>query len=167
MYFQVHKTSFHRGAGGYWKKLLKLALRGRFPPKDMDAFVLHPIWGLENVCKFNRAWLDCLATFDNVLILNYEESRKDPVKTIGRLMEFTGRTDGDPETIAQLSSFESMKSLELSKGGSAKLHLHGLKNSGEDGMKVRRGVVKGYCDYLTQETIEAARRVASRYCFEV
>lgn len=82
-------------------------------------------------------------------------------------MEFTSCTDGDPEKIAQLSSFESMKSLELSKGGSAKLHLHGLKDSGQDGMKVRRGVVKGYRDYLTQETIEAARKVASHYSFEV
>lgn len=166
MYFQIHKKDFQINSRKFLKKYFKLAIRRRLPPKDINKFVLHPIWGVENICKFNRAWHDLIAESKDGLILSYEDARNDPSSAIQRLIDFTGAKSMNPTEIAEKSSFDSMKKLEM-QGGSKELRLHGLRNSDQESMKVRRGVIGGYRDYLSEETILEARKVAHLYNFEV
>ncbi|MGR9046775.1 MAG: hypothetical protein ACU83N_15935, partial [Gammaproteobacteria bacterium] len=76
-YFQIHKHELH----GFKKKLktdyIISALSGKLPPKDIEKYVLHPAFGIENVCKFNRAWLDYFKTLPDGLVLSYEDAQND------------------------------------------------------------------------------------------
>lgn len=60
-----------------------------------------------------------------------------------------------------------MQKLEMSKGLNKKLRLHGLHKGDRESLKLRRGKVQGYKDYLSPATVEDARKVATRYDFEI
>ncbi len=166
LYFQVHKKDFQSGPTTHFRKFLKLLIRRRLPPKDINRFVIHPVWGVENICRFNRAWLDFLSNRNDALSISYEDARNDPEAVIEQLGRFAGTASFNAKDIAEKSSFESMKQLEL-QGKSRELRLYGLRNSDQETMKVRRGVVGGYKDYLDPETIDEAKKIAARFQFEI
>jgi hypothetical protein len=60
-----------------------------------------------------------------------------------------------------------MKKLELSQPDRSKTMLHGIRGNDHDSMKVRRGVVKGYTDYLSENSMNTAREMAGKYGFEI
>jgi len=167
LYFQIHNSDFVRGNKGYFKKFIRLALLGRLPPKDISKFVLHPAWGVENICRFNRDWIDCLSNKPDSLIIRYEDAKKDTIITIKQLADFISVTQYDAADIAAKSIFDEMKKLELTVGKSKELRLHGMKSNNNDTMKVRRGIVGGYKEYLDERTIEEARAIAAKFHFEL
>jgi len=167
LYFQIHNSDFARGNKGYFKKFIRLALLGRLPPKDISKFVLHPVWGVENICRFNRGWIDYLGDKPNSLIIQYEDAKKDTALTIQKLADFIGISEYDAQDIATKSSFDEMKKLELTVGKSKELRLYGKKSNNNDSMKVRRGVVAGYKEYLDESVIEKARVIAAEFNFKL
>ena len=148
LYFQVHHVDFAPDAQNYAEMHTKLEKAGRLPPEEISAFVLHPVWGIENVCRYNRAWLDCAATRADFLTMSYEDAISDPKTAIGA------------------ASFDAMKALERS-GASSGLRLSGNSDPDPRSAKVRRGVVRGYVDYLEEAEIDAARQVAAGYGFDI
>jgi hypothetical protein len=87
------------------------------PPLDIDAFVLHPLHGIEKICRYNRAWLDHIGTRSDCLVITYEELRKDPSKGFQRVLDFWGDTSVSGAHLADLSSFEKMKLVERQQSG--------------------------------------------------
>ncbi len=159
LYFQIHKVELrdpenrdellHRGSG--------------LPPTGLDEFVAHPVWGMENIVRFNRAWLDA-AERERLLVVTYEEARENPSSVLSRVLSHL-RVDGrDVDDIVRRSDFAEMQKVERT-GGQASLKLHG-DTGDEDARKVRRGKVRGYVDYLSPETIEHCRRLAQSYGFD-
>ncbi|MEO1329346.1 MAG: sulfotransferase domain-containing protein [Pseudomonadota bacterium] len=163
MFYQVHFRSV------LWKKTknrLKIALLRGSPPKAIDPFVLHPRYGVENVCRFNRAWLDHLAGREDCLVVSYETLRAAPEAGFQQILDFCGRTDVVGADLAEASDFERMRSVERGMSDDERsVHLGLLDRDNEASAKVRRGVVYGFYDELKPETVAAAKAIAARYGF--
>jgi hypothetical protein len=167
MYFHIHKRDAPSFKLKTMFRYLEMIARGRQPPKEINKFVLNPAWGVENICRFNRAWLDFFAENPaNSLVINYEDAKSDPAALIQRLIEFTQCEPVDIDDVVRKSDFESMKKLELG-GRSKELRLSGRRNGDDNSMKVRKGVVRGYTEYLSPETIKAAERIAGSFGFDI
>jgi hypothetical protein len=146
----------------------KLKKLGRLPPIDIDAFVLHSIWGCEQICRFNRGWYDQLQKERKTIIVKYEDLKNEPSHWFKTLLDFLGCEDYDLDQLVAESSFQKMRAVELRPGGADKgLRLYGLKDDDYDSLKVRRGTVKGYVEYLRPETIAAAALIAEKYDFDI
>jgi hypothetical protein len=166
LYFQVHRTDLISGSYEYPKKYRKLARADCLPPQDMDEFALHPIWGLENVCKFNAAWLAYLEGRPCSMAFSYEHLREDPETHLAALLDFIEAEPYDLAAVIDGSRFEAMRSKEIS-GADQELRLNGPQVPDIDALKVRRGKVRGYTDYLSEGAIAEASRIAATYGFEI
>ena len=168
MYFQIHKKNFRKWGQQYLRKYLTLKLLRTLPPKDIQKFVLDPDWGIETICRFNRAWLDTFDSLEDRLIISYEEAKNDPATVLKSLADYLEITPVIPlSEVVEKSTFDSMKKMELSNPDTSVIRLHGNKNNDQEAMKVRRGVVKGYTKYLDDDTIKAAQAIADKYGFKV
>lgn len=91
---------------------------------------------------------------DRVFFLKYEDMKEEPVVLLRRLAEFLGcpfsadeEESGVVEKILKLTSFDSMKSLEVNRIGR-------LSNGMENRFFFREGVVGDWEKYLSAEMIE-------------
>lgn len=163
MFHQVIERDLRPGTGRWLRMWLPLTLRGALPPRDIDAFVLHPLHGIEKVCAYNRLWLDHLARRSDCLVLTYEAMRADPTAGYQRLLDHWGETSVTGATLAEASSFERMKAAETAGRG-----IFGNERSAATSTaKVRKGKVAGYLEELHPETVQAAAAIARRYGFEI
>lgn len=156
MFHQVTYRDMRGGSGRYFRLFLPLLLRGALPPRDIDAFVLHPTHGIQKVCQYNRAWLNHLKGRGDCVVMTYEDMRAAPDAGFQRLLGFfevAGVTGAD---LAQASDFEKMKQAERGE----------RKSKADSGAKVRKGKVRGYFDELRPETIVACRSIMERFGFE-
>ncbi|MGN6487949.1 MAG: sulfotransferase domain-containing protein [Devosia sp.] len=165
MYFQIHKVEFREGAPGFEETKGTLVSRGvSLPPTVIEEFVGHPTWGMENILRFNRAWLE-QAERERMLVVTYEEARQDPEAVLSRVLSHLRRSGRNIDDIVRRSDFAEMQKLERA-GADKALKLHGDTGDG-DAQKVRRGKVRGYVDYLSPDTVAACSKLAREYGFEV
>lgn len=137
-----------------------LLLKGRYAPKNIDSFVLHPGYGVEKICQFNRAWIDHLEGRGNSLILTYEVARADDVSAFTGILNFLKEPTDGVETAVAKSRFDRMKEVEQKGETGTKL---GLVKDDPESAKVRRGKIGGYVDYLRPETIKQCRDICEKY----
>lgn len=163
MFHQVIERDLRPGTGRWLRMWLPLTLKGALPPRDIDAFVLHPLHGIEKVCAYNRLWLDHLAGRSDCLVLTYEAMRADPAAAYQRLLDHWGETSVTGATLAEASSFERMKAAEHAGRG-----IFGNERpAAASAVKVRKGKVAGYLEELRPETVQASAAIARRYGFEI
>lgn len=160
-FFQVTKKDFAPGTLKHLQRWPRLWLRRALPPADIDAFVLHPTYGVEKICRFNRGWLDHVEARPDCRIVTYEGLRADPVPGFTDIVQWLGRPADRVELAVESKSFAAMKARELSRPRHG-----GLDKRREEGArKARKGKVGGYLDTLRPETIAAAREIAARFGF--
>ncbi len=164
MYYQVHHKDLRKWSGRWWRVAPRLLQSTGLPPKNIDDFVRHPIWGTEKVCRYNRLWLDHLTGRDDCLILTYEEMRADPEQGFQRILDHIGESATTGAALSAASNFEQMKAVEKSVG------LQSIVRAPVDSptpktFKVRKGKVKGYLDEITADTADFCREIAARYGF--
>lgn len=164
-FHQVTGKDFAPGTLKHAQRLPRLALTGRLPPGDIDRFVLHPTYGVEKVCRFNRAWIDHAAARPDSLIVTYEALRADPRGGFAAVLRFLGRPPEGVEALVEAASFEAMRAREAARPPRRLAFLR-PDRSAESGRKVRRGKVGGYADELRPETVAEARAIAARFGFE-
>jgi hypothetical protein len=163
-YFQVHRRELIPGTWKHLRRYPRYVLTNRWPPAALEAFVMHPGYGVEKVCRFNRAWIDHLSGQPGALIINYEDLAVSGEAVLAKVLDFLG---GDPKRAAELiekSRFDKMQTLE-STSPQGRALTPGVEGDPES-MKVRRGKVRGYVDYLDAQTIERCREIAARYGFD-
>jgi hypothetical protein len=133
-----------------------------YPPHGADVeifdFVCNPDCGIPRIVAAFNTWARSIpALGDDVLVVRYEDLRRDPAEVLRRVVSFTG-TEGSPEHIGaarDYADYENMKQREAGKDG--------MRASGQrvkpgdegnpDSFKVRRGKVGGYRDYFTPEQV--------------
>lgn len=165
-FHQVNSRDFAPGTLKYWQRLVPLWLEGRLPPRAIDRFVLHPNYGVEKICRFNRAWLDHAAARPDSLIVTYEALRADPVEGFGAIVRWLGR---DPSGVAEAvenKSFDNMRAREAARPDKPLAFIRPDKAADDGAFKARRGKVGGYGDELRPETVERARDIAAAHGFE-
>jgi len=166
LYFQIHKRDFSPTSLDYAEKYEKLSSLGCLPPRDIAHFVIDPVWGVENICRYNSEWLEFFDGRKNSFLLRYEDAVSNPELAIGRILEFVDLKSVDARELAKASSFQSMREIELS-GAPAGWRLRGDRPDDHESLKMRKGVVRGYSEYLDPKTIEAARNIAARFQLEI
>lgn len=172
----LHRNPLDTAVSFYFQVLHKDVVPGRktwrraerrgidMPPIDLAKCVLHPMYGIEAVCQYNRAMLDAL--HEDASVFTYEALRKHPEKELRRFFKYQGITTLNIERLADLTSFRSMRNVQMSSEG-AKYRLTQHMKRDPESAKVRKGKVRGYVDYLDPETIEACRAVAAKYNFSI
>ncbi|MEM9210055.1 MAG: sulfotransferase domain-containing protein [Pseudomonadota bacterium] len=164
LYHQIHNRDFRAWSGRWMRMYPRLALQRNLPPQALDEFVLHPIYGVENICRYNRAWIDHTSSRSDCLVLNYEAMRANAGDGFQALLDFWNDQTTTGADLAETSRFEKMKQAEVTGAHGGVLQAKAL--SDPNSSKVRKGKVKGYTDDLKPETIRAARDVAARHGFE-
>ena len=128
-------------------------------------FVIRPESGIPRIVDFFNGWAKALAAHEDILIIRYEDMRKDLQASMKQVFEFVG-TPGTDEQIAQaveFASMENMKKMEEKRvfwlsGARVK---PGDKNN-PDSFKVRRGKVGGYRDYFDDQQIEVIEQLMGK-----
>lgn len=114
--------------------------------------------GLPKVIGFMNDWAREMDRLKHLLIVRYEDMRRDPAREVERITEFMG-TPGSRAQIdeaVRYASFDNMKQLEQKRhfwlsGG----RMQAGDRSNPASFKVRRGKVGGWRDYFTED--EATR----------
>jgi hypothetical protein len=163
-YFHLSRKEFLGFKGRV--KSAYLHLVGRAPPTDIERFCLHTGYGVEKICAFNRAWLDHLETHPDCFVTSYERLRRDPKEVLAPLLAFLEVSPKFTlEELVEQSSFEKMRDLERSGAADDRLML-GMRKGDPESAKIRKGVVKGYGEYLSPDIVERLKAIATRYGFE-
>ncbi len=121
-------------------------------------FVMRPQSGLEKIIDFMNLWAEEAAKIADLHVVRYEDMRRAPEETLGKLLAFIG-TPGSPEELKEavaFASIENMRNLETKRVFwlSGSRMAPGDRNNPES-YKVRRAKVGGYRDYFEDE--QAAR----------
>jgi hypothetical protein len=136
-----------------------------YPPKGTEVsvydFVMNPVYGLVRCTDFMNLWAREADQVQDLLIVRYEDMRREPVEVLSRIAAFIGE-EAKPEFIeeaVEYASVANMRKLESTNrfafaGGRLK---PGDKNN-PDSYKVRRAKVGGYRDYFDEEQIEKIDR---------
>ena len=143
----------------YRMKPGKKALNG-YPPHGADIslqdFVLRHPAGLERVVKFTNDWARELPEMGAVLLVRYEDLRRDTAGELRRILTFIGEqpTDAELAEAVSFASIENMRALEERKAfwfsGSV---LKPAERGNVDSYKVRRGKVGGFRDYFSDAEV--------------
>jgi len=133
-----------------------------YPPHGAEIeifdFMMNEEQGLPRVISYFNGWLKGIPEVGDVLVVRYEDMRKEPGVVLSRILEFTG-TPGSPEEIAdavEFAAYENLKKMEEKKSFSLlstgwRLVPGDKKNP--DSFKVRRAKVGGYRDYFNDDQL--------------
>ena len=146
------------------KKKLK-----QYPPHGAEVsaydFVMDENVGLPGIIDYLNLWDRESDRVQNLLIIRYEDMRKDPGAVLAQVMEFINDTPAKEDAVAgavEYSSVENMRKLEEKSvfwlaGNRMKPGKKGDPNT----YKVRRAKVGGYKDYFDdKETAQIDEYVA-------
>jgi hypothetical protein len=138
-------------------------LINRYPAHGAEVeiydFVRDPNCGIPRIVEYLNVLADAMVTMgDDLLLIRYEDMRKDPAAVLRQVFEFVGTpgSDAQVQEAVDYAALENMKKLEAGKGmrAAGQRVKPGDKNN-PDSFKVRRGKVGGYRDYFTPEQVEA------------
>jgi hypothetical protein len=136
---------------------------------SISSMMRHETLGINNIVSIMNAWMCEWGECENLLLLRYEDCRKDPTAHFSNLLGFIGCNHIDERAFNYAidnSSFDNMKLLESGGQVDSSMLTPGKKED-PDSYKVRRGLVGGYRDYISTPDMdyldESVRRLDSRF----
>jgi hypothetical protein len=139
---------------------------------DFDSFLMSFLSGkalqMGSWQEHTRTWLESpIAKNGNLLLVKYEELRKDPEPMLAQILDFIGVKPNLPiiRKAVEDNSLQQMRAKEdrAKKEGEFSILLGPHKNTGEDGRFVRKGSVGGWRSKLT----EAQLKIIDEYAGEM
>lgn len=150
-YFQMTERATER-------ELRRKGARSRDGLREMPIgdFLLDPHWGVPRVVRFLQGWGTAISRHPNTLVVSYEQLRTDANAAFARVGRFIDPATGDGEIAAavEFGDFGLMQARERD-GFFVSDRLRPAEGNASGGLKVRRGKIGGYRDYLTAEQIVA------------
>lgn len=147
----------------------------RLRTKDLPVLTLHEAFELfcDGVSEYGPFWDHVLGYWnasveapDKVLILKYEEVKREPGVHVQRLAEFMGvpfsveeKEGGVVGEIVELCSFDKLRNLEVNKTGVSRFNEEVVVQNRDF---FRKGEVGDGVNYLTEEMIERLDRITER-----
>ena len=129
---------------------------------DVFNFVTDEDAGLPKVIDFMNGWAKELPRLQQLLIIRYEDLRRDTAGELRRVLEFMDQqpTDADLKDCVAFASVENMRKLEEKRtfwlAGS---RMRPGDKSNPDSFKVRRAKVGGYRDYFDEHQLVEMDRI--------
>lgn len=124
-------------------------------------FVTDPDAGLKKVIGFLNDWGRERDRFAQLLVVRYEDLRRDTAGELGRVLRFMGYepTGAELDACVAFASVENMRQLETKKVfWQAGSRMRAADKDNPDSFKVRRGKVGGFRDYFDDAQIAAIER---------
>jgi hypothetical protein len=133
--------------------------------------------GIRKICHFNLQWFAAAGEVKRFAVLSYEQIHKAPEEALSAVATFAGVRDLNKELVQQVAAnreFKRMRAAEAS-GELAKeydngkaMYLSPGDPKDHESFKMRRGLVGGYVDYLSESDLAYCDMVLSetRYCFQ-
>lgn len=137
---------------------------GRFDG-TLSEFIRDERYGIEKILTFYNTWHKNLDVPRDCLVLHYEDVHQNPNKVLAETLAFVGAHDVEDEIIrsaVEYSTFDRMKDLEKTARWTSDIMRPG-SGIDEEGLKVRRGVVGGYRDYLSEEDMQYVERAYEQH----
>jgi hypothetical protein len=138
------------------------ALEGR--DLTIYEFATHPDGSLGKTIAMLNSWDAALPHLDDVLVVRYEDLRRDPADWLRRIAEFSGfaPTTQEIEDAVEFASLKNMKKMERDAafGADSRRFSAGTRES-SDAYKVRKGKVGGFGDYFTPQQITEIDRLVA------
>lgn len=125
---------------------------------SLSEMIRSPRFGVDRTVDILNHWLEEWRGSDRCLIWSYEESRKDPRSSFVDVLNFLGCGPVDEELLEislDFADFDNMRAMEADNRFDRKMLQPGDPSDPES-FKVRRGVVGGFVDYLSDDD---ARRI--------
>ena len=138
-----------------WKKRLN-----KYPAHDSDIseyeFAMDQNVGLPKIVEFLNLWADEAGKIDQLLVVRYEDMRRDTAKVLTQILDFIGTpaTPEEAQDVVNFSSMENMKKMEEKRTfrfSGSRMVPGDRKNP--DSYKVRRGKVGGFSDYFDEDQV--------------
>ena len=123
---------------------------------SVDEFAFHEIGGLANIVRFYNAWCAAAETMPGVMFVRYEDMHCRPLETLRAITSHIGLANLDEahlQTAVDYCEFEKMRRYEETNKFKNK-RLYNDQPSDPEAFKTRKGVVGGYREYLSAETIQ-------------
>jgi hypothetical protein len=117
---------------------------------NMKAFLRSEELGVPDYARYLNGWAKGLEGHRHLAIA-YEHMSRTPASVVGDVLRFL-TVDVDPDALARAidaSTFESMRALEVRDG----LPTRDYERDQEVSLRVRRGKVGGYIDYLDPDDV--------------
>lgn len=125
----------------------------------MDEFLADPRQGVASLTRYLNGWSDGLQRRDHVVV-SYEELSRDPAGETARVLGFLGVKVDQPTLAAavEAAKFQNMRELEQVSG----LPGHDYDRRDDESLRMRRGKVGGFTDYLTPSQVGFIERSYDR-----
>jgi hypothetical protein len=123
---------------------------------DIGDFVRDSRFGARKIVSFYNMWYKNRDRVRGFIPVTYEDLHADPVEELRKLLGFMGYHDIDLELLedaVEYANFGNMKQLEATGKFKDSMMRPGRKQGGES-LKVRRGKIGGYVDYLDDSVQE-------------
>lgn len=117
----------------------------------VDAFIADEGQGLPALINYLNGWAEGLQSRESA-VLSYEELTRDTVGASARIIEFLGYIPAEEalRMAVAAAGFEAMRELELQSG----LPAHDYDRADTESLRMRRGKVGGFENYLSDAQIE-------------
>jgi hypothetical protein len=137
-------------------------------PDTMDGitvedFVLNSPFSITEIVRFMNDWTALMADNPNLITLRYEDFKDDPAGEMKRVSDFLGVafTEEVIQAAVNSSGFEELKVQER-RGQFVNNALRPRDPDNPNSFKVRRGKVRGYIDYLSDDAVRRAEEIVAR-----
>lgn len=150
----VAVSQFHQ-----WKFRMRPHKKGlnQYPEHGSDVdvfkFTMDETAGLPKVIGFMNGWAKELPNLKQILVVRYEDLRRDTAGELKRILEFMGQrpTEAELKDCVAFASVENMRALETKRvfwlAGS---RMRPGDKANPESFKVRRAKVGGYRDYFDE-----------------
>ena len=126
----------------------------------LSQFLHEQRGSLDTILAYYNVWAGARGIPSDLLVVRYEDLRRDTERELLRLLAFLGVQDISEATVQEavrFASFENMRKMETS-GAVGSGRLRPRDPNDPESFKTRRGKVGGFVDYLTPEEIEQVER---------
>ena len=152
----LHRDPIDTTISGYFQVTKREAWRNLFDG-SVSEFVRDDRLGIVRTLRFNSMWLDVASNNEAVLVTTYESLHSDPVSELHKIANWFGVSVSNErlEKAVAAGRFDTMRAQEAT-GGYEESYQHRLRPANADdpdSFKVRKGVVGGYRQYLTEDDI--------------
>lgn len=124
---------------------------------SVDEFAFHKIGGLANIVRFYNAWCAAAETMSGVMLIRYEDMHSRPLDTLRAITSHIGLSNIDDahlQTAVEYCEFEKMRRYEETNKFNNR-RLYNDQPSDPEAFKTRKGVIGGYREYLSDESIRS------------
>ena len=136
-----------------------------YPLEDISVqdFIAGRKAGVPKIIQFMNDWAGQMDSIPKLMVVRYEDLRKDTAGELRRVLEFFGQapSGADLDDAVRFASLDNMRRMEQENAQKSGAHRSMKPGDASDpaSYKVRRGKVGGWRDYVTEEQAGAIERM--------